>query len=65
MSSSGLGGTEDWRSPGMNPPNSLPPIIPGFVNSLEFIRRVRPSACIGTLMSLVLPLTVTHLAVRP
>ncbi|WP_209906186.1 AbgT family transporter [Paeniglutamicibacter psychrophenolicus] len=45
------------------PTNSLTPMSPYFVIALEFIRRVRPSAGIGTLMSLVLPLTLVNLAV--
>lgn len=45
------------------PTNSLTPMSPYFVIALEFIRRVRPSAGIGTLMSLVLPLTVINLVV--
>ena len=45
------------------PTNSLTPMSPYFVIALEFIRRVRPSAGIGTLMSLVLPLALVNIAV--
>lgn len=45
------------------PTNSLTPMSPYFVIALGFIRRYRPSAGIGTLMSLVLPLAVVNLVV--
>jgi aminobenzoyl-glutamate transport protein len=45
------------------PTNSLTPMSPYFVMALGFIRRYRPSAGIGTLMSLVLPLAVVNLCV--
>jgi aminobenzoyl-glutamate transport protein len=45
------------------PTNSLTPMSPYFVVALGFIRRYRPSAGIGTLMSLVLPLAVVNLVV--
>ncbi|MEU5271574.1 AbgT family transporter [Streptomyces hygroscopicus] len=45
------------------PTNSLSPMSPYFVIALGFIRRYRPSAGIGTLMSLVLPLAVVNLVV--
>ncbi|WP_253766930.1 AbgT family transporter [Goodfellowiella coeruleoviolacea] len=45
------------------PTNSLTPMSPYFVIALGFIRRYRPSAGIGTLMSLVLPLAVVNLCV--
>ncbi|KAA5828485.1 AbgT family transporter [Saccharopolyspora hirsuta] len=45
------------------PTNSLTPMSPYFVIALGFIRRYRPSAGIGTLMSLVLPLALVNLTV--
>ncbi|MFJ9088910.1 AbgT family transporter [Streptomyces sp. NPDC102384] len=45
------------------PTNSLSPMSPYFVIALGFTRRYRPSAGIGTLMSLVLPLAVVNLVV--
>jgi aminobenzoyl-glutamate transport protein len=45
------------------PTNSLTPMSPYFVIALAFIRRYRPSAGIGTLVSLVLPLAVVNLVV--
>ncbi|WP_291798002.1 AbgT family transporter [Brevibacterium sp.] len=45
------------------PTNSLTPMSPYFVMALGFIRRHRPSAGIGTLMSLVLPLALVNLVV--
>lgn len=45
------------------PTNSLTPMSPYFVIALGFIRRHRPSAGVGTLMSLVLPLAVVNLLV--
>jgi aminobenzoyl-glutamate transport protein len=45
------------------PTNSLTPMSPYFVIALGFIRRYRPSAGIGTLVSLVLPLAVVNLVV--
>ncbi|WP_261166495.1 AbgT family transporter [Microbacterium sp. Marseille-Q6965] len=45
------------------PTNSLTPMSPYFVMALGFIRRHRPSAGIGTLMSLVLPIAVVNLVV--
>ncbi|WP_211225453.1 AbgT family transporter [Amycolatopsis nigrescens] len=45
------------------PTNSLTPMSPYFVIALGFIRRYRPSAGIGTLMALVLPLAVVNLVV--
>ncbi|MFD0920666.1 AbgT family transporter [Saccharopolyspora rosea] len=45
------------------PTNSLTPMSPYFVIALGFIRRYRPSAGVGTLMSLVLPLAVVNLCV--
>ncbi|WP_031468858.1 AbgT family transporter [Sciscionella sediminilitoris] len=45
------------------PLNSITPMSPYFGVALGFIRRTRPSAGIGTLMSLVLPLAVVNLVV--
>jgi aminobenzoyl-glutamate transport protein len=45
------------------PTNSLTPMSPYFVIALGFIRRYRPSAGVGTLMSLVLPLALVNLCV--
>ncbi|MFI0464480.1 AbgT family transporter [Saccharopolyspora sp. 5N102] len=45
------------------PTNSLTPMSPYFVIALGFIRRYRPSAGIGTLMSLVLPLALVNLCI--
>jgi aminobenzoyl-glutamate transport protein len=45
------------------PTNSLTPMSPYFVMALGFIQRYRPTAGIGTLMSLVLPLALVNLVV--
>lgn len=45
------------------PMNSITPMSPYFAVALGFIRRYRPSAGIGTLMSLVLPIAVVNLIV--
>lgn len=45
------------------PTNSLTPMSPYFVMALGFIRQHRPSAGIGTLMSLVLPIALVNLVV--
>jgi len=45
------------------PVHSVTPMSPYFVMALGFIRRYRPTAGIGTLMSLVLPLAVVDLIV--
>ncbi|ONI84115.1 p-aminobenzoyl-glutamate transporter [Actinosynnema sp. ALI-1.44] len=45
------------------PTNSVTPMSPYFVIALGFIRRYRPSAGVGTLMSLVLPIAVVNLCV--
>ncbi|QIS11005.1 AbgT family transporter [Nocardia arthritidis] len=45
------------------PVHSITPMSPYFVMALGFIRRYRPTAGIGTLMSLVLPLAVVDLVV--
>jgi len=45
------------------PTNSLTPMSPYFVMALGFIQRCRPTAGIGTLMSLVLPLALVNLVV--
>ena len=45
------------------PTNSLTPMSPYFVMALGFMRRYRPSAGIGTLMSLVLPIALVNLVV--
>lgn len=45
------------------PTNSMTPMSPYFVMALGFIRRYRPTAGIGTLMSLVLPLAMVNLVV--
>ncbi|EKU48825.1 cryptic aminobenzoyl-glutamate transporter [Brevibacterium casei S18] len=45
------------------PTNSLTPMSPYFVMALGFLRTHRPTAGIGTLMSLVLPIAVVNLVV--
>lgn len=45
------------------PTNSLTPMSPYFIVALGFIRLYRPSAGIGTLMALVLPLAVVNLVI--
>lgn len=43
--------------------NAITPMSPYFVLCLGFVRRYRPSAGIGTLMSLTLPVSISMLAV--
>ncbi|SDR91567.1 aminobenzoyl-glutamate transport protein [Brevibacterium siliguriense] len=45
------------------PTNSLTPMSPYFVLALGFIRQHRPTAGVGTLMSLVLPIALVNLIV--
>ncbi|MEY9257664.1 aminobenzoyl-glutamate transport protein [Brevibacterium epidermidis] len=45
------------------PTNSLTPMSPYFVLALGFIRQHRPTAGVGTLMSLVLPIALVNLVV--